>query len=360
VPEELGGEKTEPATPRKRSEARKKGQVARSKEINTALILIFGLLSLYLTGQWMFNALGGLVVKLIGQAGETALSPESVQRTMMSAAFTALRGVGPMLCTVFLVALLASYGQVGFLFAADPITPKLERVDPAKGLKRMFSIRSVANLGVSLGKLAIIGGVAYVFIAFQLDRFAAMVDQTTGQIFVGLCKAMFQLMFFIALALVLLAVLDYGYQWWQHEKDLKMSRRELMDELKRTEGDPQVKARVRQIQRDVARRRMLSKVPEADVVVTNPTHYAVALQYAAEKMSAPTVLAKGRNLLAKRIIQLARSEGVPVVENPPLAQSLYKAVEVGDQVPPALYRAVAQVLANLYRLRQAARASRVT
>jgi len=358
--EDFQGEKTLPATPRKRREAREKGQVPKSKEINSSLVLLFALVGMYISVRWMFSSLATLLTRFVGGANNAALTIETVSQTFLEATVIVLKGFAPCLAVIFLIALAASFGQVGFTISFEPLTPKLDRIDPIKGVKKLFSLRGVMNCVMSLGKLSIIGGIAYLLIVGQMDSYAAMVDQTVWQILVGICKAMFQLVFWIALALMLLAVLDYGYQWWQHEKDLKMTRREVMEEMKRSEGDPQVKARVKQIQREMSRRRMLHKVPEADVVVTNPTHYAVALQYVAKKMGAPKVVAKGKNLLAKRIKEIARSNNVPVVENPPLARTLYKTVEVGDDVPASLYRAVAQVMAHIYRLRQMARAQQIT
>jgi len=218
-------------------------------------------------------------------------------------------------------------------------------------MKRLVSLKALVELAKSIVKILIIGSVAYLLVKSDMQDFPALSHQEVGQILVFIARVSLKVCFFVCLAMVILAVLDFLYQRWQHDEDLKMTKQEVRDEQKQTFGDPQVKARIRSVQLEMAKRRMMEAVPEADVVITNPTHLAIALKFDAEEMIAPRVLAKGAGYVAQRIREIAEENQIPIVEEKPLAQALYKMVELGEYIPAELYRAVAEVLAYVYRLK---------
>ena len=344
-------EKTEEATPRRREELRKQGQVARSSELNSALILFMGAIVLYFTGPAASAGLRRLFTDCLGHWIAQPMSAQACTSVIVQVSATTLAAFGPMMGGLFVVAALASYCQVGFMVTGEAISPKVERLDPFKGFARLLSMKSLAKLAVTLLKVAVVGAVAYLYIQHRMSDFPPLLDAPIPAIYELFCRWTFELVFIIALAFLVIAVADYAFQRWDFERDIRMSKQELREELKSTEGDPLVKGRVRQIQREVANRRMMHEVPKADVVIKNPTRYAVALRYQAGRNRAPVVVAKGMNLIALKILEIARQHNVPEVENRPLAQTLYKTAEIGSEIPPALYRAVAEVLAYVYRLR---------
>jgi flagellar biosynthetic protein FlhB len=260
--------------------------------------------------------------------------------------------IAPLLLTVLVAGLLANFVQVGFLFSAEAIAPKLSKIDPFKGFQRLFSMKSFAELTKNIVKLCIVSYIAYVTVKGELDGLPSLMDRSIGDITVYMGEVSFKIILRTCWVLVVLAVLDYVYQRWEYEKGLKMSRQEIKDEFRQTEGDPLIKARIKRIQREMARKRMMARVPKADVVITNPDHIAVALKYDQSKMFAPIVVAKGAGFLAEKIRELARQNNVPVVENKPLAQVLYKMVKVEEVIPENLYRAVAEILAYVYGLKE--------
>jgi flagellar biosynthetic protein FlhB len=313
---------------------------------------LLGVLLLYVASGPAYRGLFGIMHSTFADAIARDWSDSSMVDHFSSVALDALRVFGPVFVGFALIAAAAAYGQVGFLVTTEPLVPKFERIDPIAGLRRLISFRSIFRLFVSLGKLAIVGGTIYLYLSRKINELPLLMDMAPMQVFVYMLKSMFMVMLLTALVLVVLAAIDYGYQRYQHERDLRMTPEQVREELKRTEGDPLVKARVRQIQRDLARRRMMQDVPKADVVVRNPTHFAVALKYEAKTMKAPKVVAKGMNLIAERILEIARENRVPTVENKPLARALYKMVDLGDEIPVKLYRAVAEVLAYVYQLKK--------
>ncbi len=264
----------------------------------------------------------------------------------------AARAFLPVIGVAMVVGVVVNLLQVGVTFTAEPLAPNWARLNPVAGFTRLFSRRAFVDSVKTLLKVLLIGWLT--FSAVRAD--AAMllrtseIDPLMVMMLVG--QLLYKMAWRVGLAMLVLALLDYGFQRWEYEKSLRMTKEEVKQEMKQTEGDPQVKSRIRARQQAIARRRMMQAVPKADVVVTNPTHYAVALQYDAQKMAAPTVVAKGMNLIAWRIREIAQRHGVPIVENPPLAQSLYRTVDIGEQIPPELYQAVAEVLAYVYRLRR--------
>jgi flagellar biosynthetic protein FlhB len=349
--EETFAERTEQATAKRRTDARKKGQVARSREISTVMILLTGLSVLFFWGSSMYQQLSLLMVKLFSQIGTLPLDPVSFQSLTWEIFASLAVILTPILLGVAAAAVLSNYIQVGSLFSWEAVQPDFAKINPWKGLGRLFSRQAAAELAKSIFKFAIIGWVAYATIRAEWVQIVSLWNLEAGQIFRYVWQVSFQLFLKTVLVMTALAGLDYAFQRWSYEKSLRMTRREVQDEFKQTEGDPLIKSRIRSIQRELARRRMMAEVPKADVIITNPTHLAVALQYQYKDMSAPKVVAKGAELVAERIKEIARAHGVPLVENKPLAQALYKTVDLGQTIPSSLYRAVADILAYVYRLR---------
>ena len=349
--EETFAERTEQATAKRRTDARKKGQVARSREIPTVMILLTGLSVLFFWGSSMYQQLSLLMVKLFSQVGTLPLDPVSFQSLTWEIFASLAVILAPILLGVAAAAVLSNYIQVGSLFSWEAVQPDFAKINPWKGLGRLFSRQAAAELAKSIFKFAIIGWVAYATIRAEWVQIVSLWNLEAGQIFRYVGQVSFQLFLKTVLVMAALAGLDYAFQRWSYEKSLRMTRREVQDEFKQTEGDPLIKSRIRSIQRELARRRMMAEVPKADVIITNPTHLAVALQYQYKDMSAPKVVAKGAELVAERIKEIAKAHGVPLVENKPLAQALYKTVDLGQTIPSSLYRAVADILAYVYRLR---------
>jgi flagellar biosynthetic protein FlhB len=347
-------DKTEQPTPKRRSEARKKGKVARSKDLSGALVLLTGLLSLIIWGP----TLGGKVIEMLkvylGQIRPGLLGPNQISAIFMGFALTMGGMLTPIFVSLSAAAVLGTYAQVGKILSTESITPDLSRLQLFKGLQRFFSLNTYVELAHSIAKVTIISVVAYYSVKRELPNFLPLLDQEVGQMALYLTGTTFRVAARIILALVALGALDYLYQRYRFEKDLKMTKQEVKDEMRQVEGDPKVKARIRSLMKQMANKRMMAAVPEADVVITNPTHFAVALKYDSASMLAPQVVAKGRGFIALKIIALAQEANVPRVENRELARSLYRLVDVGKSIPNSLYRAVAEVLAYIYRLRGAA------
>ena len=349
--EEFSGEKSEQATPRRREEARKKGQVAKSREIPSVLVLMTGLLVLFLIGRHLTISLANYTAQMLGRVGTLSITPSSVQALGQEMITFLLVALAPLLLAVLAMAVLANYIQVGSLFAVELLKPDFSKINIFKGLKRLFSIQSWMEMLKSLLKLVIIGYVAYSTIAGELKEIVPLTDQELPAIFNYISRVSFNIFIKSTLVMALLAGLDYLFQRFQHEKKLRMTHQELKEEFKQTEGDPLIKARVRSLQREMARRRMMAEVPKADVIITNPTHLAVAVTYRNGEMVAPQVSAKGANFLAEKIKEIARRHEIPILENKSLAQALFKTVDLGQLIPPSLYQVVAEVLAYVYRLK---------
>jgi len=347
------GDRTEKATPKRREEARKKGQVARSMELNGTLVLVAGVATLITCGGFMARHLGENTAYLLGQAHHLrADSLFGVEELLEGNLALLLKVMAPVVLVLFLAGLTASVIQVGFHASAEALAFRLDKINPLNGIKRFFSKRVLFDLCKNLLKIGLIAGIATTTLRGRMDLFLEMpVLPLAGITHVGTIT--FAVLMFRLLALMLLlALIDWAFQKWQYEENLKMTKTETKQEFKDLEGDPQVKARVRAIQLETARRRMLAAVPTADVVVTNPDHLAIALKYD-RREPAPRVLAKGRNHQAQKIKQIARQARVPVIENKPLARLLFPQVKVGNLIPESLYQAVAEVLAYVYRLRKA-------
>ncbi|MFO1476593.1 MAG: EscU/YscU/HrcU family type III secretion system export apparatus switch protein [Verrucomicrobiota bacterium] len=343
------GEKTEQPTPRKLEEALKKGQIARSPEVQTAVVLLAGVAALAFSGQDTWKQLVGATVVSLGHLHDTPVNADTLQGYAITGTFVLLRCVGPVLIATTLGGLLAGAIQNRFNTASEALTPDWNRLNPVEGFKRLFSMRQAAPTAIAVAKLAVIIGLTYSEIVSILNdpifttsvgvaRMASFLAETSMRIFLR-----------VSLALLVVAAADYGYQWWRTQRDLMMTKEELKDEMKNTEGNQQIKA-ARRRRKAVSKKQMLADVPTADVIVTNPTHIAVALRYNRKSMRAPKVVAKGIRMNAQQIRELAQQHHVPIIENKPLARMLFKHARVGAEIPASLYAAVAEVLAWVYRV----------
>ncbi|MBE3549681.1 MAG: EscU/YscU/HrcU family type III secretion system export apparatus switch protein [Brockia lithotrophica] len=340
-------EKTEPPTPRRREEARRKGQVARSHDLTVALSLLFAVFLISAGQRPLAAALASLFRRGLALSPGDTLE-EGLRRIAELALPVGLLG-GSFLLALFAFGILASAAQTGFVLSSEAVGFDLGRINPVQGLRRIFSLRSLVYLAFALLKSA--GAVALAVFLFRGLLREVRVPPDVETATAELTGASFRLLWSVGGLFLALALLDFAYQRFEHERGLRMSRTELKEELRKTEGDPLLRSRQRERMRSLARSRMIHAVPRADVVVTNPTHVAVALRYEARAMQAPTVVAKGKGVVALRIREVAEEHGVPLVERPPLARLLYDRVPLGAQIPPDLYRAVAEVLAYAYRIR---------
>jgi flagellar biosynthesis protein FlhB len=345
-------ERSEPATQKKRDEQRRKGKVMKSVELNSSAILVFGLLLLSVSGTGIVINLSNILRETLAHAGTTKLSATVVQNIVSSSLTNFLWTIAPTVGGLMIIGLAASYAQVGFLFTLEPLAPKFSKINPLNGIKKvLISRRSLVELTKNLFKVTIVGVVAWISLNNVMENCVTLMDGSVESIFRFMATAALSIGLKTGLAFLVLAVFDYLYQRYEHEHELRMTRQEVKEEWKSQEGDPIVKGRVRTIQRQIAYKRMMVDVPKADVVVTNPTHLAIAIKYDMEKMRAPKVVAKGADLIAKRIRDVATEHGVPLVEDRPLAQTLYRTVDIGEEIPEKLFQAVAQVLAYIYRIR---------
>ena len=352
MPETAGQERTEKATSKKREEARRKGQVAQSREISSVMILMTTIGIFYFAGSWVFGNLSDLISGVYQNIGTLRFTKVSDASSFsLEILYHFLMVLLPFLLPIAIVGFIANVMQVGFQFSSEAMLIKFSKLNPVSGIKRLVSLKSLVELGKSIIKVLFIGSIAYFLVKSDIQGFPVLIHQEVGQILLFIARVAFKVCFFVCLAMIVLAVLDFLYQRWQYEQDLKMTKQEVKDEMKQTYGDPKVKARIRGVQMEMARRRMMEAVPEADVVITNPTHLAIALKFDARDMIAPRVMAKGSGHIAQRIREIAAEHHIPIVEEKPLAQALFKMVEIGDFIPAELYRAVAEVLAYVYRLK---------
>ncbi|MFO7707966.1 MAG: flagellar biosynthesis protein FlhB [Desulfobacterales bacterium] len=350
--ESTGQERTERATAKRRQEARKRGQVAMSREIPSALILLTALGVFFFAGPGVFERCTELVGAMFRNLHALRLTTIADAAALAAELF---RTIILLLLPIFLPLLVAGFvgnvAQIGFEAHAEALTPKFSKMNPISGIKRLVSLRSLVELVKSILKILFVGAIAYAVISGFLQDFPGLVRYDILSLWAFTHQAAFKIIFYVCLAMLALAALDTLYQRWQYEQSLKMTKQEVKDERKQSEGDPKVKARIRSLQRQTAYHRMMAEVPKADVVITNPTHLAIALKFTPDEMPAPRVVAKGAGTIAERIRETAREHDVPMVENKPLAQALFKMADLGDYVPVDLYRAVAEVLAYVYRLK---------
>jgi len=344
-------EKTEPATFKKKREALEKGQVAKSQDVNSAMILLSGVLLVLFLGGSMVSQMKDTMGMICKNLFYEDFNADTFIGLVMDISFKNLKGVLPIMGGFMIVGLIASYSQVGIVFSNKALIPDFKRLNTVSGIKKLISRRSLIKTAMSLLKLSIMGGIAYVSIMKDLDPLMELVSMRTEEIFSSASGLIFGITLKISIILLILALLDFLYQRWQHSKDLMMTKNEVKQESKQTEGDPLIKSRVKAAQREMSKKRMMQAIPDADVVVTNPTHYAVALKYDASTMEAPKVVGKGVDLIALKIREIAEKNNIPIVEDRVLARVLYSTVELDGEVPAKLYQAVAKVLSYVYQLR---------
>lgn len=347
----FSGEKTEEATPKRREEARRKGQVARSVELNSVFVLAGVFVGLKFFGPYLYQESSTFMRSWFSQLANRDITIELTYQLFLTATLTFLKLALPVMLTALIIGLIANYLQVGFLFSTETLRFNLGALNPVAGLQRIFSLRAIADLVKSLVKIGIIGYVAYKYMREQIPLLPALMQYDLKSILSKTGEMAFVLAMKIALILGIMAFFDFLYQRWDLTKNLRMSKQEVKDEYKLMEGDPKIKAKIKERQRMMAVRRMMQEIPQADVVITNPTHFAVALKYDLQMMGAPVVIAKGQDLVAKRIREIAAEHSVVIVENKPLAQTLFKTTEIGEAIPVDLYQAVAEVLAYVYKLK---------
>jgi flagellar biosynthetic protein FlhB len=350
-----GQERTEAATPRRRQLARAEGNVPRSTEIVSVVGLATGLAALAAFGGRFAEGLAALLREHLAALDAVTLDAATLPAMAASVLGAVAALLLPFAGVIGVAGIGASLAQNGVLLTAKPLAPKFDRISPAQGVRRLLSKRALVELGKALIKIAVVGGVIAWTLLHTAESFVPLVAAPPAASYAWMLRTMLRVAAAAVGALALLALLDFFFQRWDWERRMRMTRQELKEEHKQHEGDPLVKSRVRSRQQEMARRRMMADVKTADVVVTNPTRFAVALKYDSGRMAAPRVVAKGARLLARRIRDLARAAGVPIVEDPPLARALYRACRVGAEVPLSFYRAVAELLAFVYRRRERAR-----
>ncbi|MCY1418448.1 Flagellar biosynthetic protein FlhB [compost metagenome] len=345
-------DRTEEPTEKRRREAREKGQLPRSRELNTLAVLLAGAGGLLLYGAALGDSLLRLMRGSFQLSRETVMNSDSMLQLLAAGGRLAAEGLWPILAVLLVAAIVGPIALGGWLFSGEALAPKFSRLNPLAGLKRMFSAKSLLELFKALVKFIVVLLVALLVLQSDKDDLLAMAHEPLEQAIVHSARVVGWSALWLAASLLLIAAVDVPYQLWDNRKKLMMTKQEIRDEYKDSEGKPEVKAKVRQMQREMAQRRMMQAVPTADVVITNPTHFAVALKYDAEAGGAPKLLAKGNDFIALKIREVANEHKVMVLESPALARAVYYSTELDQEIPAGLYLAVAQVLAYVYQLKQ--------
>ncbi|GLX68497.1 flagellar biosynthesis protein FlhB [Paenibacillus glycanilyticus] len=350
-------EKTEKATPKKTQEARKKGQIAKSNDLPGALILLFTFATFAALGSYYKSRIMGVFRELFDNWLTMDVTTANVMPLFDRLTVDMLMFLAPIFAIVVVMAVVGNVMQFGFLLTGEPLKPKFSKLNPINGFKQIFSMRTVVEFLKSILKLVIIGVLVYQAIWSDWDKILILSSLSVEQIFQFTAGLTVKLGLETGAVLAVLAFADYMYQRYEHAKSLRMSKQDIKDEYKKSEGDPLIKGKIRERQRRMAMQRMMQEVPKADVVITNPTHFAIALQYDASKMEAPLIIAKGMDHVALRIREVAKEHDIIMMENKPLARALYERAEIGDSIPGDLFQAVAEVLAAVYKMKGRVRSS---
>ncbi len=350
MPGDEFGDKTEQPTDRRRSEAREKGNVARSVDLTSAGVMLATAATLFLLGGGLTRSMAELLGAYLRGPGWLRIDRGLVLKQAVGVFEFLAASVLPFMLLITIAALFFNVVQVGFLMTPEVLQPKLSRLNPLEGAKRILSVRGLVKLAVSLGKLAVLVAISVWWITSQLPHFLELGGAEPSQVMVAIGSSLVKLAFLLSLALLVLGLLDFAFQKWKYEQDLRMTKQEIRDEMKNMEGDPLIRQRRRDAHRKLALARELQQVQNADVVITNPTEIAVAVQYDPEKMPAPTLVAKGKGEIAARIRRIAIEHDIPIIERKPLAQALYRDVKVGRSVPIEMYEVFAEIMAYVYRL----------
>lgn len=346
-----GQEKTEQPTAKRLAESRKKGQVPRSRELNTMAVTLAGALALMGMSGHIIEGFRGVLHGNFTLTREDIFEPTAMLRHLTEAIWDALWMLVPFFVVLMVVAVLASISLGGLSFSAEALAPKLDKLNPIKGMKRVFSIKGLVELLKALAKFLLIAGVTALLLRLSAKDLVSLSSLEVVQAMGEAGSLIGGALIILASTLILIALIDVPFQLWDHNRQLRMTKQEIRDEMKETDGRPEVKGRIRSLQREMAQQRMMQEVPKADVVVTNPTRYAVALRYDQDGMMAPKVVAKGTELVAAKIREVAGENDVPLIESPMLARALYFHTEIGDYIPAGLYLAVAKLLAYVFQLR---------
>lgn len=349
--ENPSGERTESPSAKRRSDFRKKGQVAQSREVQSATMFTLLLLFWISFAPTFWAKIRELVIAIWKGSGEYAITISSLMQLAYYLAASLATALAPLFLVALLTGFFASFAQIGWLFTTEPLIPDFSKLNPIKGMARFFSKRSLVEVIKSLLKVGLIGWIAFKTVRGEFDKALLLAGMPVDETIRYLATTAALVMAKVAAIMIFLAVLDYGFVRWEMEEKMKMTKQEQKEEMKETEGDPHIKSKIRSLQQQMARRRMMAAVPNADVVITNPTHIAVALKYEAGKMEAPVVLAKGQELVAEKIREIAREHHIHLVENPPVARLLHSRVEVGQSIPEEMFKAVAEILAYVYSLK---------
>jgi flagellar biosynthesis protein FlhB len=344
------GDKTELPTDRRRQQAREQGNIARSVDLTAAIVLLAAAGGLYTLGPGCGEMFLKLFRGVLTTEPRLDLNQESAAQLVWQTAYAVAQPVVPLMLLVAAGSLAANLLQVGFLWSTDVLEPKFERLNPISGFQRIFSLSSLVKLGGSIAKILLVAGVAYLYLSAHQDEYLALPEQDAGTLLATMGRSVVELGLYLALSLVALAILDYGYQYWNHERELMMTKQELREEMKEMDGNPHVRSKRRELHRQLAEARQLGEVKNADVVITNPTEIAVAIKYDPATMPAPTVVAKGMGEIAAQIRRLAVEHGVPIIERKPLARALYRDVKLGRTIPVELYEVFVEILAYVYRI----------
>ena len=346
-----GEEKTEKATPKKRRDSRKEGEVLQSKEIVTAASVLGIFVSMRLFIGFMAETALAYTSSVFESVGQTTLTQDSIMSIWISVATVVVMAIGPICAVAIVLGIIPTIAQTKGLFTMKSLRPKFSRLSPLSGIKKLFSLQSAVGILKGLIEVAVIGYVVISEVLGRLPKFVSLMNAGVMQGVTYAFTSVFDLVMLICILLVFVAAGDFLFQWWQFEKKLKMSKQEVKEEYKQTEGDPQVKSKIKQKQQQMAMARMMQEVPTADVVIRNPTHFAVALRYDQDKNRAPQVVAKGKDYVALRIVKIAEENDVYVTEDPPLARLLYSTVDIGREIPVELYNAVAEILTVVYKIK---------
>lgn len=346
-------EKTERATPKRRKEARERGQVAKSREVVSAILLLSMFWTIKLLSKYLFQNLSIALNRFFSfYYYSSDLSKNgSIKSALYYSIDVYMRLIIPILLVSASASLLASYLQVGFLFTLKPLIPNLNKLNPFEGFKRLFSKNSIVELIKSIAKILLIGYFIFDFFRDNYHSIPKLLEMELNNSIVFIGNSIISIGFRVSIVLLILSLFDYGFQLWEYEKNLRMTKQEIKEEYKQIEGNPQIKSKIREKQRQLSLRRMMAEVPKADVIITNPTHLAIAIKYDLNIAEAPYILAKGKDLIAQRIKETANKNTIPIVENKHLAQVLFKSVDIGQEISEDLYQAVAEILAYVYSLK---------
>lgn len=345
-------ERSEEATSQRREDFRRRGQVAQTKELSSVFMLLGMALILWLMGKYFIENIFDTYRMSFNLIRPDVLRSSDVTSYLAGFGIKAAMILLPVLVFALVLAIASSVLQTGFLFSEDALSPDLEKINPLSGFKRIFSLRNLMEGIKSLAKFGVIGGVVYNILSGITGKLPELAMFSPSQTMAFTVALLFKLLFTVGIVMLVIAAADYFFQRFTLENEMKMTKQEIRDEVKTREGDPLIKARIRKIQKEVAQRRMMSEVPKADVIITNPTHIAIALKYNPEKYAAPILIAKGQDYVATKIREIAKEHGIPIVENKPLARAMFKTMELGQVIPRELFAAVAEVLAYVFKLKK--------